>query len=111
MWRQLALCFFVGNVCADCNSNGCNVSASDPIKRMYLTHLLGGQVYVEVSSGKQNLDCILLENKFLVLKSTHLLFKETYATLLSGGGAGKNMHIRIKSGSTNCEISYVWIYF
>lgn len=90
---------------------GCNVTSDDPIKRIYLTHLADGQIYIEPPSGKGNLDCTLTENKFLVLRSSHPLFKETYTALLSGGMAGKKMYIRIKNGSASCEVTYVQIYF
>ncbi len=103
--------FFVGNAYAGCDANGCVTSATDPMKRIYLTGMSDGQVYIEPPSGKENLDCTLRENIYLTLKSAHPLFKETYSALLAGATAEKKMYIRIKNGSANCEVAYVMVYF
>lgn len=101
--------FFMGNAYAGCDAIGCSTSPTDPIKRIYLTGISDGQVYIEPPSGKENLNCTLRENMYLTLKSTHPLFKETYSALLAGATAEKKMYIRIHSGSTNCEVAFVMV--
>lgn len=103
--------FSLRDVYAECDANGCIATSSDPLKRIYLTNLSDGQIYIEPPSGKENLDCTLRENQFLTLRSSHPLFKETYSALLSGAMAGKNIRIRIKNGSAICEVAYIMIYF
>jgi hypothetical protein len=107
----IAALFFMGKAHASCNADSCEITSTDPMKRIYLTSIAEGQIYIEVPSGGGNLDCTLRENKFMTLKSSHPLFKETYSALLSGSMAGKRMSIRIKNGSDSCEIAYVMVYF
>lgn len=95
------------NAHAECTLNGCIASGSDPIKNIYLTAISDGQVYIEAPSGRENLDCTLAEGRFLMLRSTHPLFKEIYATLLAGVMADKTLWLRIKNGSAKCEINYI----
>jgi len=104
------LLFLSARVHSECSANGCDIDQSDPIKRIYLTSLSDGQVYIDAPSGKESLDCTLAEGKFLVLKSTHPLFKETYSTILAAVMANKKMYIRIRNGSSKCEIAYVQLY-
>lgn len=103
--------FFLRDVYAACDVNGCTANSSDPVKRIYLTSISDGRIYIEPPLGRENLGCTLEENNYLVLRSSHPLFKETYSALLSGAVAGKGMYIRIKNGSAGCEIAYVVIHF
>lgn len=102
---------FAGSAYAGCDANGCVATSSDPVKRIYLTSISDGQIFIEPPSGKENLDCTLRENQFLTLRSSHPLFKETYSALLSGAMAGKDMRIRIKNGSATCDVAYIMVYF
>lgn len=95
------------NIYASCTANGCTADQTDPIKMIYLTSISDGQVYIEAPSGKENLDCTLTEGRFMVLYSSHPLFKETYSTMLAAVLANKKLFIRIKNGSAKCEVAYV----
>jgi hypothetical protein len=98
------------NVYASCTADACIADQTDPIKKIYLTGNSDGQVYIEAPSGKENLDCTLTEGRFMVLYSSHPLFKETYSTMLAAVLANKKLFIRIKNGSAKCEIYYVQFY-
>jgi hypothetical protein len=102
--------FFSINVYATCGADSCTADQTDPIKRIYLTNLSDGQIYIEAPSGKENLDCTLAEGKFMVLTASHPLFKETYSTILAAVMANKKLLIRIRNGSTKCEVAYVQLY-
>lgn len=103
--------FFAGSAYAGCDANGCTATPSDPLKRIYLTSISDGQIYIEPPSGKENLDCTLRENQYLTLRSSHPLFKETYSALLAGATANNRIYMRIKNGSAICEIAYVMVHF
>lgn len=93
---------------AECNQNACYGVAEDALVSVYPNS--SGNIYLQAGVGKENLDCALVEDHFMVLKSDHPLFKEAYSTLLAALMSQKQLTVRIKNGSPICEVSYVRMY-
>lgn len=91
---------------AACSSFGCD----SKIHRLYPTALPGGVVFIEMTDSANGIaNCTLAQDKFFSLKKTHELFDENYAMLLTATIAKSNVRVRIKEGTPDCEVSYVWI--
>lgn len=95
---------------ADCNANGCTGPANKIFDRYYLTAMQDGQVYLKIKMDSTPLDCTLKEGSYMTIMSSHPLFKEIYSTLLSASLTDKSMYVRIKNGSSDCEVSYIMYY-
>lgn len=94
---------------AACNDKFCEGSANDVIRILYLSQ--GQNVWIEVPAADGvNLNCNRVEGKFLSLKPSHGLFKEVYSTLLTAVSQNLKVRLRIVEGSSDCEISYVFLY-
>ena len=99
------------NANAVCNANSCTGSGNAVLGFLYPNAT--GNVFIQAPAGKENLSCILVEGQYMVLKggeNGHPLFKEIYSTLLAGLASGKQMRIRILTGSPDCEVSYVMLW-
>jgi len=90
---------------ASCSSTACDTT----LTKVYPSPLGGGVVYVQVSEPVTALNCTRVPGEFMSLKSTHPLFKESYALLLSSLQAKSPVRVRIVEGSADCEIVYVWV--
>lgn len=91
---------------ASCSAIGCDTQ----VRRLYPSSLADGTVFVEpVDASSGIVNCTLRDNLFFSLKKTHPLFNQIYATLLTATVAKSNVRLRIKEGTPDCEISYVWI--
>ena len=96
---------------AGCNSNSCTGKGPDLMKLLFPNH--SGKGYIWGPADRGNLNCNLVEGKYMVLKGGvdgHPLFKEMYSTMLTGLASGKQMKIRVTEGSPDCEVMYVWIW-
>ena len=97
---------------AGCNASGCTGKPSELFSNYYLTSFADGRVYLHMKDNisKQNMDCSLAEGVYATLMSNHPLFKEIYSSLLSATAMDRQVHMRIKNGSSNCEVAYVRLY-
>jgi len=93
------------NAFSACNATSCSGVGNEALLSVYLN--TSGNIYLQAPTGSEALGCTLSDGIYMTLKSSHLLFKETYSTILTALAAQKKLIIRIVSGSSTCEVSYV----
>ena len=90
-----------------CDATGCTTT----IKRVYLTGLSDGRIYIEPTDKPNGIvNCTPAENIFFVLESDHKLFKEIYSGALSAMMANKRTRLRISENTQNCKLLYLMIF-
>lgn len=97
---------------ASCDKNGCTGKPRELFSNYYLTGWEDGRVYFHLKDNisKQFLDCNLAEGAYMTLMSSHPIFKEIYSSMLSASAMDRQLFVRIKNKTNNCEISYIRIY-
>lgn len=106
-----ALALFSGFLHANsCTPDGCKGKATNIIERMYVSGYSDGRVIIKPKVSTQSLDCTLIEGQFLTLHSNHVLFEEIYSGLLTSIATNKEIFIRIKNKTNNCEVSYIMMW-
>ncbi len=111
MFRNLLLLALISlgsHTFADCSEIACSGIGSEVIKSVYPNS--SGHIYLQANIGKENLDCTLVEGHYMVLQSDHPVFEEAYSTVLTALVSQKTLTVRIKTGSPNCEVSYVRMF-
>lgn len=93
-----------------CDADGCTGKPSELFSSILVAASDGGRVYLQAPADKANLDCTLREGKYVTLLPTHILFKEVYSALLTAVATDKLIYVRIKNGSSVCEVSYIKMY-
>jgi hypothetical protein len=90
-----------------CDTKGCNTL----IKRLYATGLADGRVLLQPEDDPKGIvNCSLVENTFFSLKKSHPSFNEIYAMALASTLANRPVRMRIKEGTSDCELSYMWVW-
>jgi hypothetical protein len=95
-----------------CGSTGCTGTPKELFVAYYNTAYTDGRVFLHLKDdiNKQNINCPLAEGSYITLKKSHPLFKEIYSSLLSALAMDNKVHVRIKTGTSGCEVLYTRIY-
>ncbi|WP_394201657.1 hypothetical protein [Marinagarivorans algicola] len=109
---MIALTFSLDAFSAGCTAQGCTGKPSELFSNYYLTGSEDGRIFFHMRDDvdKQKMNCTLVEGAYATLMSTHPLFKEIYSSLLSASAMDRAVYIRVKGGSSKCEIAYVRLY-
>lgn len=83
--------------------------ARTTIQRLYpASNVSDPRVYVRPTDGGQAaLDCTAVSGVYLTLKTSHPLFGEIFASLLEATIHDKEVSLRMKEDSPDCEILYI----
>ena len=84
-----------------CTSWGC-VST---ISKLYTT--TDGPVYIGTPLNEKLANCTPVSGVYFTLNTSSKNAKEIYSSLLAAFMSGKRIALRIKEGSSNCELAYV----
>ena len=103
LFASIALLGLGTNLYADCTSKGCY----DTVERLFIT--ADGNIYIGTGGDEKKVNCTLAYGKYLTLPASGDAAKAMYSALLTAQTTGKKALIRAKTGSSNCEISYVTI--
>lgn len=90
---------------SQCFSSNCQGIGSDVIVSVYPNQT--GNIFLEGPVDRNALNCTLQEGRFMVLQPDHLLFREIYSTILTALSTQKELIVRIRELSKNCEVLYV----
>lgn len=93
---------------AACSAIACTGKGKEVLLSIYPNS--SGSIYLQGGAQRNNLNCTLREGHYMTLKKTHANFDEIFSTLLTGIAMNKRMTIRIKTGSPDCEVSYVRMF-
>lgn len=86
---------------ASCRENHCQGA----LGQIYPSDSKEKLINIVMADGHKGLNCA--NQDYLVLKGSHVNFKETYALLLAAQFAKHPVKVRIQEGSSTCEILYV----
>lgn len=84
-----------------CNAHGC-VST---IENLYTT--ADGLIYIGTPADEKLVNCTAVSNVYLTLNPDSKNAKEVYSSLLAAYISKKKIQLRVKEGSTKCELAYV----
>lgn len=100
----IGLFMMSGNVAfADCSDTVC----VGTIERLYINSL--GVLYIASDGDESNLDCTSPAGKYVTLLPTDENFDRKYAMMLTAMSLEKNVGLRVVTGSSQCELSYVYM--
>ncbi len=94
---------FSGFTWADCNDKACY----GKLNKLYPSST--GKIYISFSQDMSKLNCSLVEGRYLTLKSTHVLRDQIYSMLLASVVSGKNVAVRISTGTNDCSVMYSYM--
>ncbi len=93
----------MGVATATCTADRC----INKIERIYLHP--NGFLNVRTDGNQSALNCTLRDGEYLTLETSHSLFREYLAMLLTAKSSDLVSVIRIVGGSPRCEIDYIML--
>lgn len=86
---------------ATCSATGC----IDKIQMLYVS--ADGDIYIGMSGDEKLANCTPVSGVYFTLPPTAQNKKEVYSALLAAQMADKVVHVRVKEGTSKCEVLYV----
>lgn len=104
--RVLALLLTVlpSLVYADCSSWGCTSTVS------ILYTKATGAIFVSTDDDESDADCEAVSDRYFTVSPSATNKQQIYLSLLTAFNTGREIKIRIKQKSKNCEIAYVVLF-
>ena len=89
------------SIADSCSSTGC----TSTIEQLYTN--ADGLIFVSTPLDETAANCTVYPGDYFVLSPTAGNAKEVYSSLLAAYMSNSKIQLRIKEGSSNCEIAYV----
>ena len=89
------------SMAATCSKTGC----IDKVQMLYVN--AGGDIYIGMPGDEKLANCTPVSGVYFTLSPTAQNKKEVYSALLAAQMADKVVQVRVKEGSSKCEIAYV----
>ena len=89
------------SMAATCSKTGC----IDKIQMLYVN--ADGNIYIGMPGDEKLANCTPVSGVYFTLPPTAENKKEVYSALLAAQMADKVVHVRVKEGTSKCEIAYI----
>ena len=89
---------------ADCNSWGCTSTLN------ILYTKTTGAIFIGTDDNEEKADCKAVSGQYFTVSPTAENKQQIYLSLLTAFNTGREIKIRIKAKSKNCEIAYVVLF-